>query len=75
MQVQKTLQDRPNATGIDPENSSFYSLPARLAASAIKDGAPTYKVSTPTGHASDVMQARDVWDAGLFDGTVAGALL
>jgi integrase len=65
--VSTILRDRLTGGG--------HSLRAGLATSAIKAGVPTYKVRAQTGHASDLMLARYVRDAGMFDGNAAGALL
>lgn len=73
--VSTILRDRLNGAGIDPEGYSGHSLRAGLATSAIKAGVPTYKVRAQTGHASDLMLARYVRDAGMFDGNAAGVLL
>lgn len=73
--VSTILRDRLAGAGIEPEGYSGHSLRAGLATSAIKAGVPTYKVRAQTGHASDVMLARYVRDAGLFDGNAAGVLL
>lgn len=73
--VSTILRDRLTGAGIDPEGFSGHSLRAGLATSAIKAGVPTYKVRAQTGHASDLMLARYVRDAGMFDGNAAGALL
>ncbi|WP_083792053.1 site-specific integrase [Roseobacter sp. GAI101] len=73
--VSTILRDRLATAGIESEGYSGHSLRAGLATSAIKAGVPTYKVRAQTGHASDVMLARYVRDAGLFDGNAAGALL
>lgn len=73
--VSTILRDRLAGAGIDPEGYSGHSLRAGLATSAIKAGVPTYKVRAQTGHASDLMLSRYVRDAGMFDGSAAGALL
>lgn len=73
--VSTILRDRLTGAGIDPEGYSGHSLRAGLATSAIKAGVPTYKVRAQTGHASDLMLARYLRDAGMFDGNAAGALL
>ncbi|MDQ2092999.1 site-specific integrase [Rhodalgimonas zhirmunskyi] len=73
--VSTILRNRLAIAGIDPEGYSGHSLRAGLATSAIKAGVSTYKVRAQTGHASDLMLARYVRDAGLFDGNAAGALL
>jgi integrase len=73
--VSTVLRDRLATAGIEPEGYSGHSLRAGLATSAIKAGVSTYKVRAQTGHASDVMLARYVRDAGLFDGNAAGVLL
>ncbi|MFC3182535.1 site-specific integrase [Cypionkella sinensis] len=73
--VSTILRDRLTGAGIDPEGYSGHSLRAGLATSAIKAGVPTYKVRAQTGHASDMMLARYVRDAGMFDGNAAGVLL
>jgi integrase len=73
--VSTILRDRLTGAGIDPEGYSGHSLRAGLATSAIKAGVPSYKVRAQTGHASDLMLARYVRDAGMFDGNAAGVLL
>ncbi|WP_339759625.1 site-specific integrase [uncultured Sulfitobacter sp.] len=73
--ISTILRDRLAGAGIEPDGYSGHSLRAGLATSAIKAGVPTYKVRAQTGHASDVMLARYVRDAGLFDGNAAGVLL
>ncbi|NOR31731.1 MAG: tyrosine-type recombinase/integrase [Sulfitobacter sp.] len=73
--VSTILRDRLAGAGIEPEGYSGHSLRAGLATSAIKAGVPPYKVRAQTGHASDMMLARYVRDAGLFDGNAAGVLL
>lgn len=73
--VSTILRDRLAQAGIDHEGYSGHSLRAGLATSAIKAGVPTYKVRAQTGHASDLMLARYVRDAGMFDGNAAGVLL
>ncbi len=73
--VSTILRDRLTGAGIAPEGYSGHSLRAGLATSAIKAGVPTYKIRAQTGHASDLMLARYVRDASLFDGNAAGVLL
>jgi len=73
--VSTILRDRLSRAGIDPLGYSGHSLRAGLVTSAIKAGVPTYKVRAQTGHASDLMLARYVRDAGLFDGNAVGVLL
>ena len=73
--VSTILRDRLTGAGIDCKGYSGHSLRAGLATSAIKAGVPTYKIRAQTGHASDLMLARYLRDAGMFDGNAAGALL
>jgi integrase len=73
--VSLIVKERVAAESKDPTGFSGHSLRAGFATSAVQAGCSTLKIRSQTGHASDVMLARYVWDGELLVDNAAGALL
>ena len=65
-------RDHLIGAGISLEGYSDIFLCATLATSTIRAKVPTYKILEQTGHASDLVLARSVRDAGCFAESPSG---
>ncbi len=73
--VSLVVRGRVAAAGLDPTGYSGHSLRAGFATSAALAGVPAWRIRTQTRHASDVMMAGYIRQAGLLSDNAAGALL